>query len=234
MKSFTILASTLLLASLLFTTTTAQTDRIKHVVVVIMENHSFENMLGWLKKNNSNIDGLTGSEFNINPTTNQPVYVTNQGAYVDPDPIHSLAGTAWQIYGTENVPSSWEHDSTYVKMNGFIANELTNVNASWAPNVMDCIDPVHVPVISTLAMQFGLIDHFHASIPGPTYPNRLFALSGTSWGYTENNNPQILLGFPQKPIFGLLDDKNISWGVYINDASTSWLFQYGRSLASLS
>jgi phospholipase C len=72
----------------------------KHIVFIEFENHSFENMLGWLSRNNSQIRGLTGQEFNYmnaSDPSSQKVYVNDQGAYVDPDPGHSLADTAEQV-----------------------------------------------------------------------------------------------------------------------------------------
>lgn len=171
--------------------------RIKRVVVLMMENHSFDNMLGWFKRNDSRVDGLTGAESNMDPTTNNTVYVTDNGAAVDPDPDHSLGGTAQQIYGTTQLDSSHEHDPSAVSMGGFVANEIAQNGAAWAPHIMDCIAPQHVPVITTLAKEFALFDAFFSAVPGPTFPNRLFTLSGTSWGYTVNSAEQTLLGWPQ-------------------------------------
>lgn len=61
---------------------------IEHVFVLMMENHSFDNALGFLGEG----DGLTGNEFNlINPNdpTSQPVYVSDDaGDTTDPDPHH--------------------------------------------------------------------------------------------------------------------------------------------------
>ena len=45
--------------------------------------------------------------------------------------------------------------------------------------------PDRVPIISTLAAEFGVFDRFYAAHPGPTWPNRLFCLTGTAAGCTE-------------------------------------------------
>jgi len=44
-----------------------------------------------------------------------------------------------------------------------------------------------VPIISTLAQEFALFDHWHAAVPGPTEPNRLFAHTGTAYGSSFND-----------------------------------------------
>lgn len=216
-------------------TLTEAKPSVKHVVVLQMENHSFDNMLGWLMQmNNSKINGLTGKEYNIDPTTNKTYYVTQNGALVDPDPDHSLGGTAEAIFGVSDFPSSHEHNISYEFMNGFIACEIKANGANWAPHIMDCLVPTDVPVITTLATEFAVMDAFHAAVPGPTFPNRLFTLTGTSWGYSTNSDVQTLLGWPQDSIFSSMDQANVSWRVYFHDVATTWVLDYMRTTDALS
>jgi phospholipase C len=53
---------------------------------------------------------------------------------------------------------------------------------------MNCFEPVQLPVLSTLAQNFVLCDHWFADVPGPTMPNRAFVHAATSQGYTWNAN----------------------------------------------
>jgi len=46
--------------------------------------------------------------------------------------------------------------------------------------------PENVPIITTLANEFALFDHYFPSYPGPTNPNRLFMHLGTSSGAVGN------------------------------------------------
>ena len=48
--------------------------------------------------------------------------------------------------------------------------------------VMNCFDPIQIPVLSTLAKNFVLCDHWFADVPGPTMPNRAFVHAATSQG----------------------------------------------------
>jgi len=206
---------------------------IKHVVVLQMENHSYDNMLGWFKLNDTRTNGLTGNEYNIDPTTNTTYYVTKNGALVDPDPDHSLGGTAEAIFGSSNFNPNIEHNISSELMNGFISCEIKANGESWAPHIMDCLMPNNVPVITTLASEFANMDAMHSAVPGPTFPNRLFTLSGTSWGFSTNDDLQTLLGWPQNPIFYSLDQANISWRVYFHDVATTWVLNYMRTTTAL-
>lgn len=91
---------------------------IKHLLVLMMENRSFDHYLGWLKEQNPNIDGLTGKEYQCtvpDNTSSTCVYVSKNGYDVGPDdPDHSFGGTAQEIYGFSKPV---EQEAT-PKMNG--------------------------------------------------------------------------------------------------------------------
>ena len=80
---------------------------IQHVVILMLENRSFDHVLGFLKRLNPNIDGLNGNETNpINPSDpNSPVVtVSNTAPYVTTvDPGHSVPSTTTQLWGDGNV-----------------------------------------------------------------------------------------------------------------------------------
>ena len=72
--------------------------------------------------------------------------------------------------------------------------------------IMECFSSQTVPTISTLATSFALCDRWHASIPGPTQPNRMFVFSATSDGAANNNDVHIAAGYSQQTIFDNLYD----------------------------
>lgn len=202
---------------------TAGALRAKHVIYLMMENHSFDNMLG-------NLPGCNGVNASVcNTYQGQQYCATNKGQWVDTDPGHSIPATALGIYGT--MTPADEHNQSAASMGGFVlayAQEQHN-NATAGAAIMDCFDPSHVPIISTLAQEFTVIDGYHASVPGPTYPNRLFAMSGTSWGYGDNSVNQSSPGWPQTSIFGALQTSKAAgganaWRSYFLDMSTPMLF----------
>lgn len=218
-------------AAAILAVTASDAQRVKHLVVLQMENRAFDHMLGYLSRQNPEIRGLTGQEFNYaNPAdpTSDKIYVSDDAAYVDPSPEHGLIDTANQIYGNSSLRASEPETMT-----GFVHNYAKATNASFAPNVMKCFNPSDVPVISTLATEFALIDAFYAAVPGPTFPNRLFTLSGTSYGSYDNSDIMSLTGYPQQSIFGALDSANVTWRVYAEEVSTALLFKDMRTLAAL-
>jgi hypothetical protein len=88
---------------------------------------------------------------------------------------------------------------------------------------MSGFTPSALPVINALASEFAVMDRFFSSHPGPTWPNRMFTLSGTSAGSTatfawyRDVNGAL---FPQKTIFDQLEENGHTWRNYYND--TPW------------
>jgi phospholipase C len=86
-----------------------------------------------------------------------------------------------------------------------------------------------LPAIHALAGDFTICDHWYSSVPGPTWCNRLFALSGTSLGRVSMPNGIMNLNFhwyDQATIFDRLNEKAISWKVYFGDFPLSLLFTH--------
>ncbi|EXB22448.1 hypothetical protein L484_002173 [Morus notabilis] len=84
-----------------------------------MENHSFNHMLGWMKKSvNPNINGVTSEECNPASTKTQKpetICFTDDAEFIDPDPGHSFEAVAQQVFGYASVPS----------MTGFVEQALS-------------------------------------------------------------------------------------------------------------
>ena len=189
-------------------------ERIRHVIVVMEENRSFDHMFGWFPGAN----GLTGKESNpvdcSNPAAGN-VRVTRNAQYVNPcDPSHGLSDTTDKIYGYCRKANA--------SMSGFVQNERRDWLLRFC-GVMDAFEPSKLPIINTLAQEFVLMDRFFCSLPGPTWPNRLFFLTGTSAGDTATNPwyhniPGKL--YPQKSILDQIAERGGTWKVYYND--TPW------------
>jgi phospholipase C len=156
-------------------------DNLKHIVVLMMENRSFDHMLGSLKQKYPKINGLTGNESNPD-TTGAPVKVQQKAEFqsqLDPDPDHHFPGVDLQIFG--GAPPG---PGRVPNMQGFVKDyfsQTKNVNRSH--NIMYYFDSVKdLPVLSTLATEFAVFNGWFSSIPGPTICNRAFAHYGTSFG----------------------------------------------------
>jgi phospholipase C len=159
-------------------------DNLSHIVVLMMENRSFDHMLGDLKKQNPAIDGLTGNE--TNPDTAgaqisvQPL-ADFQGQ-LDPDPDHSFPGVDLQLYGGA------QDDGRVVNMQGFIKSYYQQQkNIGQSHKIMYYFTQDKLPVLTRLATQFAVFNGWFASIPGPTICNRAFAHYGTSFAQVGMN-----------------------------------------------
>ena len=163
---------------------------IKTVVVVVMENRSFDHMLGWMKRLNPEIDGVTGAEWNPANTTDPAagrVYFGEGAQYVDPDPGHSFQEIRQQIFGSDAA-------SGPARMDGFV-QQARSLGGNMTDAVMHGFAPDSVAVYRELVAQFAVCDRWFASVPSSTQPNRLFVHSGTSGGATSNNPQYVQLVF---------------------------------------
>lgn len=202
----------------------AAIDRIKHLVVLMMENRSFDHMLGFLKGPEYAINGLTGEESNPD-ADGKPVRVTRDAQYagdLNPDPGHDFIDANEQIFGNRGgIPGG-------PQMMGFIKNYQTHTNnAQKARRIMKCFDPAKIPVLTTLAKEYAICDNWYSSVPGPTLPNRAFIHFATSMGRLDMS-PDYGGNFPI--IYEVLDnDKKspeIGSRVYFNDSTIALTFTY--------
>eukprot|EP01006_Ploeotia_vitrea_P014808 TRINITY_DN40578_c0_g1_i1.p1 TRINITY_DN40578_c0_g1~~TRINITY_DN40578_c0_g1_i1.p1 ORF type:complete len:498 (-),score=70.53 TRINITY_DN40578_c0_g1_i1:1133-2593(-) len=195
---------------------------IKHVVLIMLENHSFDHMLGWLNRNDSRINGLTGKEYNrikADDPSSKKYYVNDKGTYSAPfDPGHSVPDTTEEIFGCAGGKCNGPDPAP---MNGFVQHHHKE-KQPWA--VMDGFSPERVPIISTLAMEGALFDNFFASVPGPTQPNRAYLHSGTSHGMSDNNPTEMKKGLPQKTIFAKLEESGKDWRIFYHDVTYVTMF----------
>jgi len=163
---------------------TAGLDSLKHIVVLMMENRSFDHILGGLKAKDPRIDGLTGNESNLD-TTNEPVKVQPKAEFqgqLDPDPDHHFAGVDLQLYGGQ------QGANRVINMQGFIQSYYQQQkNVEQSHKIMYYFPPEKLPVLTELAQQFAVFNGWFSSIPGPTICNRAFAHYGTSFGQVGMN-----------------------------------------------
>jgi phospholipase C len=162
-------------------------ENLRHIVVLMMENRSFDHMLGGLslvvqngQEKYPKINGLTGNE--SNPDTTGKIVKVQAGAkfqsQLDPDPDHHFPGVDLQLFN--GAPQGPNRTAT---MQGFVKDyfsQTKDVNRSH--NIMCYFNPGDLPVLTTLATEYGVFNGWFSAIPGPTICNRAFAHYGTSFG----------------------------------------------------
>lgn len=199
---------------------------IKNVVLLVLENRSFDNLMGSFSYDAS-INGLSNQQY-CNPVsaTNQTLFCASQvepDAVVD-DPSHSIAGTNFGLFQTYKPDESQvKNGSLKANMQGFleIQSRVHSIrDPLLAAPVLDFYLEDHVPVMSHLAQEYTLFDQWFAAVPGPTNPNRAYITSGSSNGLGDNSANYNFGGLPQTSIFEELSKKNHSWINYSNSSGT--------------
>jgi phospholipase C len=204
----------------------ATTSNIKHFIILMMENRSFDHLFGY----RSGVEGLKGSEANLlDPTkpasSANPSFKVNGAApyavLAGQGPGHSLNATNMQLAGTKAGPTVQAPATN----NGFVAsyrNEMVFADKIQQPTtaqlevVMQSFSPAQLPSLNALADAFLVCDHWHAEVPGPTQPNRLYMHAATSFGYAHNVWTQV---FPGASIYGHLQDAGFTWATYEFDTN---------------
>ncbi|KAK7304903.1 hypothetical protein VNO77_42797 [Canavalia gladiata] len=206
----------------------ANPNPIKTVVVLVMENRSFDHMLGWMKKLDPAINGVNGSESNFLSVTDpksKQVFYKNEAEYVDPDPGHSFQAIREQIFGSN------DSSADPAPMNGFAQQAFSMDNTTkMSQEVMSGFEPDKVPVYKALVSEFAVFDRWFASVPASTQPNRLFVHSATSHGATSNVAMKLAAGFPQQTIFDSLHDAGIEFGIYFQNIPATLFYRNLRKL----
>jgi phospholipase C len=194
--------------------------QIKHIVVLMMENHSYDNYLGMLQGRGDGFPlGADGRPEISNPdTSGQPVRA------------HHLSSTVQR----PQVPSqSWHathHQWAKGKHAGFVTSTQVVVPAGGDVDAAVCEGPGaavgmgywtedDLPFYYGLARTFPLADRWFSSCLGPTFPNRRFLIAGTAHGLIDDAPSDLLDSPPAGTIFDLLSRHGISWANYHPTAS---------------
>ena len=192
---------------------------IEHVIVLMLENRSYDHMLGYLP----NGHGLTGDEFNrvdpSNPASTQ-VRVNNTSDYITAvDPAHDFVSVEKQLFGETG------HVVNPALMNGFVASytEKAMGDIETGRKIMECFDPDKIPALTTLAREFCVCDHWFSAVPGPTWLNRFFAHSATCDGMIVDT---VKHKYNMKTIYDTLGKNGFSWNIYYGDIPQSLVLQH--------
>lgn len=199
-----------------------QLNKIDHIVVLMLENRSFDHMLGYLSlppavggKGRTDVDGLTGKETNDDENGVSFPVKRMASPIMNGDPCH-------------------EWDCIEEQLDNNNGGFLTNYGRTVVSNpefIMHYFTGADVPVYDHLAKEFCICDRYFCSLPGPTQPNRAYALAGTSDKLKHNFGPKQLLkgeGFQGKTIFEMLPS-SVSWRCYSHDIASLRFFKKYRA-----
>jgi len=190
--------------------TSAGIKNVNHVVVLMQENRSFDSYLSRLHFEGQPQSSVESQKPNPNPSGGPPIHpflTTTPCTTADLD--HGWDATHNEIDGG--------------RMDGFTAQNVDPTDPTGS-RTMGYFDRGTLPFYYGIANEFSTADRYFASVPGPTFPNRFYLLTGTSFGYTSN----VVQTYTQKTIFQSLDEAPtpVTWKVYLASVQVEELFKY--------
>ena len=171
---------------------------IDHIVVLMMENHSYDNYLGMLERGDGFTIGPDGRPTNWNPTADgrrQLVFPMPSDCQLDGRPSQEWTASHQQYAGGTNQ--------------GFVTSPS-------GPAAMGYWDEASIPFYYSLARTFPLADRWFSSVLAQTYPNRRFLTAATSAGMVDDIVAQVFTRPANGTIFDRLDAHGISWRNYFH------------------
>jgi phospholipase C len=207
-----------------------QLGRVNHIVQLMLENRSFDQMLGFLYTDAGNLspagqpfDGLTGNEWNPDDQGRQigvyRIQASDPHPYLMPgaDPGEGFFNTNYQLFSTDDpAPGAVPTNQGFVlNFKAAIASDLANnyqdtLPGTQASQIMGMYTPELLPVLSGLASGYAVCDVWFSSVPSMTMPNRAFALAATSQGHLDDHTKS----FTCPSVFGRLSAKGVDWAIF--------------------
>jgi phospholipase C len=200
--------------------------QIQHVIVVMLENRSLDNLCGWLYQgapppaqflpaasSATPFNGLHPGLFNpiqesyftdqSGPT--YPIFPQSNATNMpNPDPEEDYSNVNYQLFGTE-APSQ---NPRWPNL-GFVINYAKVTGTDIPVQIMEPFSPAQVPVLSSLARNFAISDAWFSSVPSNTWPNRSFFHAGTSNGNVVNGTTPNPMAWNVPTIFNVLEGMGV-------------------------
>jgi phospholipase C len=177
--------------------------QIEHIVVLMMENHSYDNHLGMLRR--AGADGFTLGANGKPTASNRYADGRVQHAFRMPNTCqqYSHPSQTWTDSHTQ-----WDGG----KNDGF-------VRSGSGPVAMGYWDGPQLPFYYSMASVFPVADRYFCSVLAQTFPNRRYLMAGTSLGLVDDN-PLSLFNYPANgTIFDRLHAAGVTWMDYYSDLS---------------
>ena len=229
-------------------------SKVDHIVVVMMENRSYDHVLGYRARRpySDGADGLTEAMVNKIEAAPNGRFVVRpmRDAGFDGNPFglktrlpkgvgHETHDVEQQLHAQTTGPDGY---GVINSPEGFTANfepklalKPGDLPHGVVPNdVLGFYEPSDLPFYGYLAENYAYCDRYYCSHPGPTLPNRMFSLTGDlqhdRYGFPilDNNTGDNFLLSRAPTIYDMLTRKGISWRVYESAPSVSMLRMFAR------
>lgn len=192
------------------------------VVVMMMENRSFDHYLGWLASDLTYLDNgrrTFGRRFAVNGDQTQS-YLDPQGKRVPTYYLPEKEGELNPYRGCEHTDPGHGWDEGRVQRDhGFLAEDSGSDELA-----LGYLRADDLPFYADMARRFTVFDRLHCSILGPTYPNREYLHSAQSGGIKTNELPIADAGYEWTTIWDKLIAADVPSGYYFTDLPVTALW----------
>jgi phospholipase C len=218
-----------------------------HIVVMLFENRSLDNVLGHLygPGDGKTFDGVIGKDLsNPIPAWAEhgadrhvvPYTVATDMDSPNPDSGEEYYHTNTQLYGVlddhnrfqigEAVTAPWNAPppGAVPAMDGFVADYISTFTGETGrqptyeeyAQIMTGCTPEQLPVLSGIARDFGVFDHWFCEVPSQTFMNRSFWTAATSSGFVVNSPmSKWFADNDAETLFDRLEARGRTWKVYV-------------------
>ncbi len=223
-------------------------SRIKHLFVLMLENRSYDHMLGFSQitgtdaetGQRTSAEGLKGSESNVYEFVTTTVSQAAPDRVTPPGPAHQFNDVLIDLCGPE-FDNKQLNGQPYPKVvgTGYAAAYGIITDKTRAGEVMRCFSKADLPVLNALASEFVLCDHWFSSMAGPTEPNRMFVHAATSgvwddsptgWQQTKDELGGDGVSFRNGTIYDQLRKAKIPFRIYAGDVFPNVGLLHGISI----
>lgn len=190
---------------------------IEHVILVMMENRSFDHALGALRlEGRTDIDGLDATMSNPHPDGGTvSVFPTDVRCVADPP--HGWDSSRVQFADGANsgfVQAYWDRYGSTVDV----------------AEAMGYLTRDTQPISHAFADHYAVCNRWFSSVLTSTWPNRLYSHGAQSQGQKTNDPPEGGT-FTMRTIWDQLDDAGVAWGYYYSDLPFMGVFgRFGERL----
>jgi phospholipase C len=224
-------------------------NALDHVIVVLFENRSLDNVLGHLygPGDGKTFEGVIGKDL-ANPIPEWAEHgadrkVVPYTVATDMDSPNPDSGEEWyhtntQLYNVldehnrfqigEGVTEPWNAPpaGAVPTMDGFVTDYISTFTAETGrqptyaeyAEIMTGFTPEQVPVLSAIARDFGVFDHWFCEVPSQTFMNRSFWTAATSSGIVVNSPVKKWFETNDtETIFERIEQRGKTWKVYVHE-----------------
>jgi phospholipase C len=155
--------------------------QIQHVFVLMLENRSFDHMLGAVPLPGADV-AAPGSFVNVDAQGTRYRNAVGAPDVMPADPPHEYDDVVLQLLGgNTDPPYNYNPPLLPITGSGFVRSYGSAATGDLSP-ILSMFDPAGIPFLAYLAREYCVCDRWFSSLPGPTLPNRLFLCAASSKG----------------------------------------------------